>query len=378
MQAKFQLQAQKELKEQVIKNDLCTGCGACVHLCPYFEHYRDKTVILHECDGTDGRCYAYCPRTPVNLSALREKLFSPADWTVEIGPVKGFFMTRARDKKIRDAAQHGGTVSALMTLALSEGIIDAAVLADQKENLLSESITTSDSNTIAPRGKSKFVVSPTVASFNDAAKGPSKRIGLVTTPCQALALAKMRGFPKEGDEENAAKLKLVIGLFCGWALSWEALKPLLDQKFGATRILKVDIPPSKHHCMEVTTEKGIVEIPLSEVEKTVRKNCSYCFDMTCEFSDISVGSARSPEGWAVDKGWNQVIVRSDTGQALLELARTRGILEFKPVPEGNLEKLKAASMNKKKNCVRHLSEKTGDPGELIYLDREDPAVIGCL
>ncbi|MFH0725508.1 MAG: Coenzyme F420 hydrogenase/dehydrogenase, beta subunit C-terminal domain [Pseudomonadota bacterium] len=377
MQAKFQLQAQKELKEQVIKNDLCTGCGACVHLCPYFEHYRDKTVILHECDGADGRCYAYCPRTPVNLSVLREKLFSPADWTVEIGPVKGFFMTRARDQKIRDAAQHGGTVSALMTLALSEGIIDAAVLAGQKENLLSESITTSDSNTIASRGKSKFVVSPTVALFNDAAKGPSKRIGLVATPCQALALAKMRGFPKEGDEEKAAKLKLVIGLFCGWALSWEALKPLLDQKFGATRILKVDIPPSKHHCMEVTTEKGIVEIPLSEVEKTVRKNCSYCFDMTCEFSDISVGSARSPEGWAVDKGWNQVIVRSDTGQALLELARVRGILEFKPVPDGNLEKLKSASMNKKRNCVRHLSEKSGQAADLIYLDRDDPAVIGC-
>ena len=136
----------------------------------------------------------------------------------------------------------------------------------------------------------------------------------MATPCQALALARMRSFPAEGDEEKAAKLKLVIGLFCGWALSWEALKPLLDQKFGTTRILKVDIPPSKHQCMEVTTETGIVEIPLSEIEKTVRKNCSYCFDMTCEFSDISVGSARSPEGWAVDKGWNQVIVRTALGQ----------------------------------------------------------------
>jgi coenzyme F420 hydrogenase subunit beta len=307
----------------------------------------------------------------VNLSALQEKLFSPSDLTPEIGAVKGFFMTRSADKAVRNAAQHGGTVSTLMALALAEGIIDAAVLADQKENLLSESTAVSDSNSIRVLGKSKFVVSPTVAMFNETAKGASKHIGLVATPCQALALAKMRGGPVQGDEEKAAKLKLVIGLFCGWALSWEALKPLLDQKFGTTRILKVDIPPSKHQCMEVTTESGIVEIPLSEIEKTVRKNCSYCFDMTCEFSDISVGSARSPEGWAVDKGWNQVIVRTALGQELLALARSRGLLEFKPVPEGNLEKLKSASMNKKRTCLRHLSEKSGDPDDLIYLNRED-------
>jgi coenzyme F420 hydrogenase subunit beta len=374
MQAKNHQPTQKKVKEQVIKNDLCTGCGACVHLCPYFEHYRDKTVILHECGGTDGRCYAYCPRTPVNLTALREKLFSPADLTLEIGAVKGFYMTRSVDNAVREAAQHGGTVSTLMALALSDGIIDVAVVSDQKENLLSESTAISDSNRILARGKSKFVVSPTVATFNEAAKGSSKRIGLVATPCQALALARMRGFPADGDEEKTAKLKLVIGLFCGWALSWEALKPLLDHKFGTARILKVDIPPSKHQCMEVTTETGVIEIPLSEIEKTVRKNCSYCFDMTCEFSDISVGSGRSPEGWAVDKGWNQVIVRTALGQDLLELARTRGLLEFKPVPAGNLEKLKTASMNKKRNCLRHLSEKSGHPEDLIYLDGQDSVV----
>jgi len=371
MQTKILHRGQKNVIEQVIKNDLCTGCGACVHLCPYFEQYRDKTVILHECDGTDGRCYAYCPRTPVNLSVLREKLFSASDITPELGAIKGFFMTRAADKDVRDAAQHGGTVSTLMALALSEGIIDAAVLADQKENLLSESTSISDNNGIRTHGKSKFVVSPTVATFNEVARGASKHVGLVATPCQALALAKMRVFPAEGDEEKSAKLKLVIGLFCGWALSWEAMKPLLDQIIGATRILKVDIPPSKHQCMEVTTESGVVEIPLSEIEKTVRKNCRYCFDMTCEFSDISVGSARSSEGWAVDKGWNQVIVRTALGQALLELARTRGLLEFKSVPEGNLDRLKTASMKKKKACLRHLSEKSGDPDDLIYLNRED-------
>lgn len=374
MQKESPARAQKQLKEQVLRNDLCTGCGACVHLCPYFENYRDKTVILHECGGTEGRCYAYCPRTPVDLSMLRDTLFSPADLTPELGAVRGFFMTRASDPEVRKAAQHGGTVSTLISIALAEGIIDTAVLADQKANLLAESAAVSDMRDISALGKSKFVVSPTVARFNEAAKGPANRIGLVATPCQALSLAKMRVSPSEGDVEKVAKLKLVVGLFCGWALSWELLRPLLDRIFGEQKILKVDIPPSKHQCMEVTTETGTVEIPLSEVERTVRKNCSYCFDMTCEFSDISVGSARSPEGWAVDKGWNQVIVRTALGEELIHLARTKGLLEFKTVPEGNLEKLKAASLNKKRNCLRHLSEKSGRPEDLIYLSVKDPAV----
>jgi coenzyme F420 hydrogenase subunit beta len=69
--------------------------------------------------------------------------------------------------------------------------------------------------------------------------------------------------------------------------------------------------------------------------------------MTAEFSDLSVGSARLPEGWQEARSWNQVIVRTERGMDLLETARSRGVLEFRDVPEGNLERLKAASMGKK-------------------------------
>src|SRR5208283_189350 len=123
MEDQNQIRGQKELQEKVLKAHLCTGCGACVNLCPYQVIYNDQTIVLHPCDLKEGRCYAFCPRTPTDYDALRKLLFDEADMTPEIGPVKGFCIARAADQQARKQAQHGGTVTALMSLAIQEGII---------------------------------------------------------------------------------------------------------------------------------------------------------------------------------------------------------------------------------------------------------------
>ena len=372
MEDKNQIRGQKELQDLVLDANLCTGCGACVGLCPYQASYNDNIVFLHSCDLEAGRCYAFCPRTPTDLETLRNISFDEADLTPEIGAVKGFYITRATDEQTRKKAQHGGTVTALMALAMEEGIIDTAVVADARENFLPNGVAVKDPSDVKKRGKSKFVVSPTVAEFNRTARGGSNKIGVVATPCQALALAKMRIKPIAADDSNIDKLRLVIGLFCGWALSWRKIVDLLREKTDLNTITGMDIPPSKYHSIEVYTKNGTIEIPLDDVNPCIKEACLYCSDMTAEFSDISVGSARLPEGWEVARSWNQVIVRTQIGHELMELARSRGALEFRDVPEENLDKLKKASMNKKRMAVKNLSEKSGSPVNLLYLDSNDP------
>ena len=372
MEDKNQIRGQKELQDLVLDANLCTGCGACVGLCPYQASYNDNIVFLHSCDLEAGRCYAFCPRTPTDLETLRNISFDEADLTPEIGAVKGFYITRATDEQTRKKAQHGGTVTALMALAMEEGIIDTAVVADARENFLPNGVAVKDPSDVKKRGKSKFVVSPTVAEFNRTARGGSNKIGVVATPCQALALAKMRIKPIAADDSNIDKLRLVIGLFCGWALSWRKIVDLLREKTDLNTITGMDIPPSKYHSIEVYTKNGTVEISLDDVNPCIKEACLYCSDMTAEFSDISVGSARLPEGWEVARSWNQVIVRTQIGHELMELARSRGALEFRDVPKENLDKLKKASINKKRMAVKNLSEKSGSPVNLLYLDSNDP------
>ena len=377
MDDKKQLKGQTKLREDVLGANLCTNCGACVNLCPYSVSYKDKTIIMDTCNREEGgRCAEFCPRTPTDLEALRKKLFDPNDFTPELGPFKGLYMTRAADEKIRAASQHGGTVTSLIALSLQEGIIDAAIIAEEETEYLPHGVMVKDPAEVAKRGKSKFVVSPTIAKFNEVAKREPGKIGVVATPCQALALAKMRLKPVPEKDNNIDKLRLVIGLFCGWALSWDHLKQVLAEKLDSKNVsvLGMDIPPSKYHSMEVYTSEGTVDISLDEILPCVRESCGCCFDMTAEFCDISVGSARSEEGWEDAKGWNQVIVRSDMGQELIELARSKGVLEFRDVPKGNLEKLKKASMNKKSFAVKKLIELSGSSEDLIYLDSNDPVL----
>ena len=369
---------QSELEEKVLKQGLCTGCGACVGICPYQASYQDKTVILFPCDIKNGRCYAFCPRTPGDAAVLGEKLFSKRDLTPEIGAVKAFYIARAKDESLRAEAQHGGTVTALMTLALAEGLIDTAVVAEPGENFLPHGIAVTESAALRRQAKSKFVVSPTLAEFNRVAAGPSAGIGVVATPCQALALAKMRLKPVPENDNHIDKLKLVVGLFCGWALSWSKLSALLKAKVELSDVKGMDIPPSKYHTLELYTTGGTINVPLEEVIPCVRPGCHYCADMTAEYADISVGSARLAEGWEVARGWNQVIVRTDVGRRLLDLAAKRGVLEFLDAPEENLEKLKKASMGKKRTAIQNLTAKSGSSSDLLYLNPQDPALASMV
>ena len=291
------LSCQDLLKKDVLESGLCTGCGACVGFCPYQVIYHDRTVQLHRCDLEEGKCYAFCPRTATDLSTLRKKLFDNADLTPEIGAVKSYYFSHATDQKLREIAQHGGTVTALMELALAEGIIDSAIVSSGNRNIQQASLQVKDKADLRKNTGSKFTVSPTVAAFNQIASEDAGKIGVVATPCQALALAKMKLKPLKDDANNIDQLKLVIGLYCGWTLSAEKFKALLSHNdIDLKSLTGMDIPAGKK-ALELHTNNGTKSIPFDDVQDCVREACRYCFDSTAEYADISVGSARFGNDW---------------------------------------------------------------------------------
>lgn len=368
----LEIKASRELQSEVLARDLCCLCGACVGMCPYWVAYKGRIVALDECNLTQGRCYVFCPRTSLDLELLSQAVFGVPYAADELGTVQQTTMARAADEGIRSGAQYGGTVTALASFALEQGFIDAAVLTASDENILPSGTLVENAAQVRHSARSNYVAAPTLAAFNrESGREDVQRIGVVATPCQALALAKMRASPLE-DRNHIDKLKLVVGLFCTWALRYDDFARFLAEKVPLGQIAKFDIPPPPANIFQVFTDSQRIDIPLDEVRPFIRPGCDVCLDMTAEFADISVGAA---EGVA---GWNTLIIRSDAGCELVEAAQAKGIIETKPLPEQNLAHLKEASLNKKKRALKKVIDTTGSEENLLYLKLSSETVKGLL
>lgn len=355
------------LLEEVRARRLCALCGGCAGLCPYNVPYRGWMVTLHDCNLAQGRCYAFCPRTPVDLNLLSQVVFDSTYEPAELGIAREVLMARAADGAIRSRAQYGGTVSALTAFALRVGIIDTAVLTSSDKDMLPSGRAVRDEAGVLACAGSNFMASPTLETFNREAAGDARRIGVVATPCQALALGKMRASPLE-NRSNIDKLKLVIGLFCTWALGYRDFVRFLAERVPLDQITKVDVPPPPANVFEVHTNSTRVTIPLDQVRGFIRSTCNACIDMTAEFADVAVGAVEGIEGW------NTLIVRSDVGAKLVEAARSSGALEVAPLPDANLEHLKEASLLKKRRGLANIVETTGSRDDLLYLEASREAL----
>ncbi|MFC2063211.1 coenzyme F420 hydrogenase/dehydrogenase beta subunit N-terminal domain-containing protein, partial [Chloroflexota bacterium] len=232
-----------ELKSEVLDKGFCTMCGACVHLCPYILSYKGHIVLLDRCDLVQGLCYAVCPRSQVNLDRASQAVFGVPYSLSELGTTQEITMARSTDTKIIAHAQNGGVVTTLISLALDESIVDSAVLNCRDGEFASTPRLVKSSKEAVLCAGVSYIASPTLEVFNQAAKHDNvDSISVVSTPCQVLALAKMRASQLE-NRNNIDKLKLVIGLFCTWGLEYAGFIRFLSKRVGPAKVKKLDIPP---------------------------------------------------------------------------------------------------------------------------------------
>lgn len=337
-----------ELKEDVLNRGLCIGCGACINLCPYFDSYKGKTANLFPCTLSQGRCFAFCPKVEVDLEALsQEKFGRPYDGS-PLGIYRSIKTSRAGDALDKGNFQSGGTVTALMSFALKNGIIDAAVLTGN-EGILPSPCLITDPDDVFKCASSKYTAAPTVAVLNQAIAEGYKKIGVVGTPCQVLASAQIRTNPMN-EEGFSDPIALLLGLFCTWSLDFRLFEPYVSEITEIGRISKMDIPPPPAEVMEIHTDGDKIKVPLETIRSHVSNSCTYCPDMTSEFSEIAVGVLEGRPDM------NTLIIRTENGQKLVEEAENQGYLVIEDMPQENLDHLIWAAENKKKRALQKLDE----------------------
>lgn len=134
------------LYREVVTSGLCTGCSACVVVCPYdVLGYDDKNGVYRpfhvpEMGGTDNcthgekgctLCTRACPRFRSWESEVDTFLFGREREDNEVyGIAQDVILARATDPELLAAGQDGGLVSALLVWALEHDMIDAALVSD--------------------------------------------------------------------------------------------------------------------------------------------------------------------------------------------------------------------------------------------------------
>ena len=344
MKDKSGIRGQIELQEMVLNANLCTGCGACLDLCPYFRSYRDKIAILFPCTLTQGRCFAYCPKVGVDLDDLSQRFFGRPYDDASLGSYKTIMISRAGEKIDRGGFQAGGTVSAIIYFALKKGYLDGAVLTDRNGLVPVPRFVTKPQD-VFTCVTSKYATAPTLSALNQGMKNGFKQIGVVATPCQVLATALVRSNPLK-DKGFNDPTGLVVGLFCTWALDLRGFEEYISERVDIKRITKIDIPPPPADNMELYLDNGKnMEIPLDKIRQLVPEGCSYCVDMTAEFSDISVGVLEGRPDM------NTLIVRTERGRKIVDAACKEGYIVLSDIPKENLEHLNWSATNKKKRAL---------------------------
>ena len=207
----------KELISEVINQNLCCLCGACAGGCPYLVSYKGRIVKLDDCTLQEGQCYQSCPRTFTDMDALSQHVFSVPYGADALGIIKEVMMARSTDEAIKEKAQYGGTVTTLLSLAMTEGIIDSAILTRTNADRTLSAFLARNKQEILDSADSNYMACPILENYNDLPEDNVDKLAIVGMPCQVIAVTKMKK-EKPQHRSSTDNIKLVLGLFCTWGL----------------------------------------------------------------------------------------------------------------------------------------------------------------
>ncbi|NNN21927.1 MAG: 4Fe-4S dicluster domain-containing protein [Acidimicrobiales bacterium] len=328
-----------ELFTEVVTSGLCTGCAACVIVCPHdVLGYNDAggayKPFHFDIDGgtadcTHGQrgctlCTRACPRFRNWESEIDTFLFGRERKDEEISGIsQEVILARAVDPDLVQVGQDGGLVSAILVYALENDKIDAALVSglegDGSTWKAVPQVARSRQDVINTAG-SRYTYSANTLGYKEATDGGAERIALVGMGCQASAPGAMSA-KKAG--KTARRFVLNIGLLCSKTFDDAIFKELFEDRYKIQRenIKKMNIKG----VFQIWCHDGSYhEVPLKEAHGWTREGCKNCPDFASEHADISTG------GIGEFQDWTLTVVRTDRGRELIEEMKGKGVIETRP------------------------------------------------
>lgn len=337
----------EDLKRDVIGVGLCTSCGTCAGICPLdsirmnYQLDEPKPELIGKCNAC-GLCYEMCPGRDVPLRDLDRMLFGrERDVDREpLGIYKRSLRGYASKREIRERSSSGGVVSALLNCALGEKIIDGALIAgwDEKRPWRCKPMIATTPSEVERGVRSAYVVVPVNALLREVLKRKLEKIGVVGCPCHIHAIRKMQMHNRP--KRLIQRITFTIGLFCAANYYFKGTEHVIKELGDVNsmeQIVSMDYRGGNWPgSLYVTTKAGKVRCVASKDEylhflgaaSYKRDRCLMCIDWSAESADIAAGDIFTPIP-EKNRRWTATLIRTDTGEELIETAIKKGYIIVK-------------------------------------------------
>ena len=279
---------------------------------------------MKKCENC-GICVVICPQYERTQPSLEETIFGrqrkPEE---EFGIYRRIVIAQACDEKILGACQDGGVVTALLTYALGNEMIDGAAVSGVSQDKpfypVPRLVTTAEE--VLECSGTRYTYSPNLLAFQEGVNQNRKRLAFVGTPCQIHALRKIEDLLLE----YVNPLRTAIGLLCTESFTYEGLMEKHIQGELGVNLGDIEKMNIKAKILVATKSGEEKVVPLKEAKQFARKSCTICADFSAELADISVGGLGL-------SGWTFTILRTKKGEELFDSAVRKGFLKTRPVEE---------------------------------------------
>lgn len=352
--------------EQVVKYQLCCGCGVCAYLHsgqiemidasafgrrPKFnKKFLDSEVFLKSLEICPGAGLSHEPEA-LHQKGLIQSL------TKVWGPVFEVWEGHAADPEIRFKGSSGGAISAISLYCLDHEKMHGVLhtMADEERPYLNKTTMSKNRSSILAATGSRYSPASPCEKLQEVENAPAPCL-FIGKPCDVAAVNNARRYKSDLD----AKIGLTIACFCAGTPSTNGTLEMLRQ-------MGIDSPdelvalqyrgcgwPGKtvaelsndnnRSSRELTYQQSWGDI----LQKYRQWRCYICPDHTGEFADISAGDPWYRKITDEEHGRSLLLARSKRGKDVIKKAIEAGYLiaekvdsSLLPASQPNLIKTRA-------------------------------------
>lgn len=361
--------------DEVVKNELCIGCGTCAGICPqkilkiqdneYGEYIPSEVQV---CDSHCGLCMEVCPfGDNENETQIGAKIYGSTEG-IKYLPETGYYLDSyvGYSNEFRQSSASGGMAVWLLTKLLKEGIVDHVICPTPQKNpekLFSFEIL-SDENSIKAASGSVYYPVEMSEVIQKIIEFPG-RYAVTGLPCfiKALRLASQK------NRKLRERIAFTIGLVCGQMKSKNYTKYIaaLAGKKDLNKIQSVYYRgkdpenPASNFYYHFTDEHGLKYkifwsdgISEAWVNRWFTPNaCNYCDDVFAELADVTFMDAWLPEYSKDSMGTNLVLVRSSEILALIQEGMEKNEIYLSTISIEKVIKSQAGVLDLKRNQLSY-------------------------